>query len=132
GRAGHLTEAAGVPELVAKVASLVNALVAEADVLSFRSDHEEAKSQAIGAVALDEVERLGAVAEGLGHLPSLFVADEAVEIHGVKGDPLAQVVVAERVLVRSGQFEAGHDHACDPEENNIGRRNENAGRVPEI
>ena len=107
----HLPETAGVPKLVAEVAAQLDVLFVENDVLSQRRGAHNAQAQGVGAILGDEVERIGRIAQALGHLPPEFVADDAGEIN-----------VAERHLPRV--LETGEDHPRDPEKNNLRRRHQ--------
>ena len=129
-RAGHLAEAGGVPELVAEVAALADAIFVEEDILALRGDGQQAEAEAVGAELGDEVERLGRVAEGLRHLAAELVADDAVEVDALERDALADLVVGQRLLLRTMELEAGDDHAGDPEEDDVRSRGEGAGRIP--
>jgi len=88
-----------------------------------RRDRDDAEAQAVGAVLVDQVERVGRVAQRLRHLAALLVADDAGEIDVVERNPLLDG--------RAGahEFEAGHDHARDPEEDDVRAGHERARRV---
>ena len=111
----HLTEPAGIPQLVAEISSLDDLLFVELDVLSLRSDAQESKADAIRAVFRDEVKRIRRIAEALGHFAALLVADDACEIHILEGN-LPSV------------FQTRHDHAGDPEKDDVRAGNQHAGR----
>src|SRR5207248_3371439 len=70
----------------------------------------------VGAVIRYDVQRIDAVAEGLRHFHMLHVADGAMEVNGVEGRG-----VHERVT--------SHDHARNPEEQNLRRRYEVIGWI---
>ena len=129
-RAGHLAEAGGVPELVAEVTALADAIFVEEDVLALGGDGEQAEAKTIGAELRDQIEGLGRVAERLGHLASELVADDAIEVDALERDALANLLVGERLLFRTVQFEAGDNHAGDPKEDDVRTRRKGAGRVP--
>jgi hypothetical protein len=112
----HLAEAGGVPELGAEVAAELDVLFVEADVLTQRRTAHDAEAQRIGAVARDELQRIGRIAERFGHFAALLVADDAGEID-----------VLERQLAHP--LEARHDHAGDPEEDDVRPRDEIGRRV---
>ena len=122
----HLAEATGVPELVAEILATLDPVLLEADVLPLRRDGHDAEAQAVGAVLGDEVERVRRVAEGLRHLATLLVADDAGEIDVLERDPPLQRLAGPHKL------QAGHDHARDPEENDVRARDERRGRVEVI
>jgi hypothetical protein len=100
GRPAHLPEAAGVPELVAEVLAALDPVLLEADVLALRRDRDDAEAQAVGAVFVDQVERIRRVAERLRHLAALRVADDPGEVDVAERDP-----ALER-LARPGELEA--------------------------
>ena len=106
-----MAEPAGVPEFVGEVATLLNLFFVVADIGSLRGDAQESESQTIRPVFGNEVERVGRVAEGFGKFPPLAVADQSGEINVPEGE-LPHV------------FEAGHDHAGHPEEDDIGSGDE--------
>ena len=114
-RSLHLSEPAGVPELIAEISSLDDLLFVELDILSLRRDAQESKADAIGAVFGDEVERVRRIAEALRHLAALLVADDAGKIDILEWN-------------LPGVFEARHDHAGDPEKDDVGAGNQHAGR----
>ena len=112
-RPAHLAEAAGVPELVAEVLAALDPLLLEADVLALGRDRDDAEAQAVGAVLVDQVERVGRIAERLRHLAALRVADDAGEI-----DVPERNAPLER-LAGPDELQARHDHARDPEEDDV-------------
>ena len=81
---------------------------------SHTGDHSVAER--IGPVLIDDVKRIDAVPERLGHLDVIGVAHGSVQVNGV-----------ERGRVHEGI--AGHDHARHPEEENLRRRNQVVGRI---
>src|SRR5207302_8721611 len=98
----ELAEAAGVPEFVAEVAAQLDVLLVVEHVLAERGAAHDAKAERVGAVIADELERVGRIAEALGHFAALLVADNAGEIDVVERHPAHELV-------------SGHDHVCDPE-----------------
>src|SRR5439155_8386279 len=102
----ELAEAAGVPEFVAEVAAQLDVLLVVEHVLAEWGAAHDAEPERVGAVVADEIEWVGRVAEALRHFAAQFVADNTGEID-----------VLERHLPH--EFEAGHDHARDPEENDV-------------
>src|SRR5437016_9507787 len=112
----ELAEAAGVPEFVAEVAAQLDVLFVVEHVLAERRAAHDAEPERVGAVVADELERVGRIAEALGHLSALLVADDAREIDVLKRHPAHELV-------------ASHDHARDPEENNVRSGHEVGGRV---
>ena len=114
-RSLHLPEPAGVPELVAEISAFDDLLFVEFDVLPLRRDAEESEADAIRAVFGDEVKRVRGIAKALGHFAPLLVADDACEIDILEGN-LPCV------------FEARHDHAGDPEKDDVWAGDQHAGR----
>ena len=105
----------GVPQLVGEVASLLDAVRGEADVLA-RRHRQQAEAQGVGAVDLDLVQRVDPGAERLRHPPAVGGLDDGVDVD-----------VVERDL--AGELEPHHDHPRDPEEDDVAGRGEEVGRV---
>ena len=102
----HHHEAARVPDLVAEVAHRLALFDVETHVVARGVAGDEVEAQRVRAVLLGHLQRVDAVAERLGHLAALVVADETVDEDGL-----------ERLLLHL--LHAGEDHARDPEEDNI-------------
>ena len=117
-------EAGGVPEFVAEVAAFFDLFFVVADVLALGGDAQEAEAEAVGAVFFDEVEGVGGVAQGFGEFAALGVANEAGEVNVFEGDVAGGVVGA-----GGFEFEAGDDHAGNPEEDDVGAGDEDGGGV---
>ena len=101
-----LAEAGGVPQLGGEVAVPLDALLIHLHVaaLAFHGGHEEA--QRIGAVLVDEAQRIDDVALGLGHLRPVRRAHEAMQV-----EPLPRHFLHE--------VQPLHRHACIPEEQDV-------------
>ena len=149
----HLGEARGVPELGGEVAVALHHLERELDVAPLRRHGGQREAQRVGAVgrdaggvvlarvagdavgvllvhqpvdalldqpvevdAVDDVQGVHDVALGLGHLLPALVADEGVDVD-----------VAERDLLH--EVEPHHQHARDPEEDDVEAGDEHAGRI---
>ncbi len=118
---GALADAEGeqtmrVPNLIREIASHLETAFGEVDVLSVRGEHHQGEADRVGAVLLNHEERVDAVAERLAHFAADLVADGAVYIHVYKRNV-------------THEFEAGHNHAGDPEEDDFGGGDEELGRV---
>ena len=105
----HHTEA--IPDLVAEVTSLLAEAIVVQDIVAGRCGKQNAHTHTICTVALNQVERVGTVAERFGHLTTEFVAHNTCEIYVLERH-LALVLVAR------------HDHSCYPEEDDIRACNE--------
>ena len=114
----HLAIAGRVPELVGKVASLDDLIVVKFHIGPCRRDPHETEAQGVGTELGHEVERVRRVAELLRHLAAFFVANDAGEKDVFEGHFTLPT-------------EAGHDHAGDPEENDVGPGHE-IGRGVEL
>ena len=101
-----LHEAECVPYLVAEVTSLFAECFVEEDVVACRCGEHHAHAHAVSTILFDELERVGRVAERLGHLASQLVAHDAGEVDIAEWH-LAFVLVA------------GHNHAGHPEEDDV-------------
>ena len=95
-----------VPDFVAEVTSLLAEGIIIEDVVSGRRREENTHTHTVCAETLDEVQRVGRVTEGFGHLTSEFVAHDTCEID-----------VLERHFAYI--FIARHDHTCHPEEDDV-------------
>ena len=106
GAAVHLGEAGGVPELGREVAIALDARGRELDVAALRRHGGQREAQRIGAVLVDQLQRVDDVALRLRHLRALLVANDGVDVD-----------VPERHLVH--EVEAHHHHPGDPEEDDV-------------
>ena len=91
----------------------VHPLLGEMDVRALRRKQEQRQPQRIGAVLLRDLDRIGGIPERLGHLAPLRVPHDSVQVHHREGR-LAH------------EFVPGHHHACHPEEDDVGARDEDA------
>ena len=80
----HLTKTRDVPEFRRKVSAFLDLSFVEPNVLSRRRDAHQTKSQAVGAVFVDQLQRIRRIAERLRHFAALFVANDAGEENVVK------------------------------------------------
>ena len=64
----HLQEAGGVPQLGREVAIALDALLIELDVATLAFHRREREAQRVGAIFVDQAERIDGVALRLGHL----------------------------------------------------------------
>ncbi len=104
-----------VPELVREVRPLLDLGVGEADVLG-RGHRQQPEAQRVGAVAVDLLERVDPGPEALRHPPPVAGLDHRVDVD-----------VAERDV--AGELDPHHDHPRDPEEEDLARGGEEAGRI---
>ena len=81
----HEEEASGVPDLVGKGAIALGAALGEGDVGTGRSHRGQREAHRIGAVLLDDLDRVDHVALGLRHLLAFGVAHQAVNVDLRKG-----------------------------------------------
>src|SRR5262245_46267953 len=79
--AAHLPEAACVPELVAEIFSALDPLLLEPDVLTLRRNGNDAETQSVGAILVDEIERVRRIAERLRHFAADRITDDAGKIN---------------------------------------------------
>ena len=109
-----------VPQLRKKVAARRKALFQvgriEQHIHAQPHPGDHRPSQSISAVQLHHVHRIDAVAKRLRHLHMIHVAHRAVQIHGV-------------VRRLAHEMQARHDHARDPEEQDLGRRNQHIAGI---
>ena len=79
-RRRSLQEARGVPQLGGEVAVALDALLIQLDVAALAFHRRHGEAQRVGAVLVDQAERIDRVALRLGHLLPVRVADQAVEV----------------------------------------------------
>ena len=115
----HHHEAAGIPDLIGEVAHSLALLHKETHIIAGAVAGDEVEAQSVGAVLLRHLQRVNAVAQGLGHLAALVVADKTVDEHRL-----------ERLLLHL--LHAGEDHARHPEEDDIVAGDHNGGRIPVV
>ncbi len=102
----HLQEARGVPQLGREVAVALDPLLIELDVAALAFHRRQGEAQRVGAIFVDQAERVDGVALGLGHLLPVRVADQAVEVERLP-----------RRLLH--QLDALHRHPRVPEEQDV-------------
>ena len=112
----HQYKAAGVPHLVGKVPGSLHLVLAVAGIIAGAHAHYQAEAQRVGTVFVNNLQRIYAVAQGFGHLPSLFIPHQAVDQHRLKGC-LTHVL------------DTGNHHPGNPESNNIPARHQHAGGI---
>ena len=112
----HDEETAGVPKLVHEVAAGFHLFFGISGVASRSDARSQTETQGVGAVFVDNLQRIDAVAKRFGHLSALTVADEAVNKHFRKRN-FAHV------------FDAAENHSGNPEEDDVVCGYENVGRV---
>ena len=117
----RMHEARGVPQLVREVAASLDAVVGDALVVAWAGAGDQRVAQRVRAVLLDHAERVDDVAEGLRHLAPVGRAHEAVQVDRLEGDVAA--------LEAAHVVEREHDHAGDPEEDDVVARLHHLRRV---
>ena len=112
----HHQEAAGVPDLVGKVAHGLAPLCIEAHVVSRGVAGDQVKAQGVRSVLIGHLQGVDAVAQRLGHLAPFVVPHKAVDEDGVEGR-------------LTGVGAAGEDHPGHPEKDNIVAGDQHVGRI---
>ena len=109
-------QAEGVPNLVGEVAPLLAQALVKRQVVAGWRGQQHADANAVRPVLLHELDGVGAVAERLGHFPTLLVPDDArvVDVAERRGLPV---------------FVSGDDHPGDPEEHDFRGGHEVVGGV---
>ena len=113
----HLREAGRVPELGGEVARSLDPGRRQAQTAGRGRRHRRHReAQRVGTVFVDQLQRVDDVALGLGHLLTLLVRHQPVQVDG-----------AERHL--GHEMHAHHHHAGDPEEQDVPAGDECVGRI---
>ena len=128
----HLSETHGVPELVAKVTSDLNALFRKQNIRTRRCNIADTETEAIGTIFLDQVKWIWRVAEGFRHFTPLLVTDETVNKNVFKRDTLSDLFVGQIFGIVPIEFDARHDHTGDPKKDNVETCNQGGSRIPKI
>ena len=115
----HQHIAAGIPQLISKVAHRLTALHIETHIVTGRIAGDHIHTQGIAAILINHFQRINAVTQGLRHLSTLIITNQAVNQNSV-----------ERSL--SGMLTAGEDHSGNPEENNVIAGNQHIGGIEVI
>src|SRR3954463_15755346 len=116
----YLTKSRNIPKLGRKVSAFFDLSFIESNVLSGRGDAHQTKSQAVGAVLVDQLERIRRIAKRLRHFATLAVANDAGKENVVERNVVLGLVG------RAGfELNAGNDHSRDPEKNDIGPGHQN-------
>ena len=79
----HLGKARRVPDLGREIAIALDALGRELDVAALRRHGGEREAQRVGAVLIDQAERIDDIALRLRHLGAALVAHQRVDVDGV-------------------------------------------------
>ena len=111
-----LYETEGVPYLVAEIPALLHLGFVIEYVVSGRRAQEHAYSDSIGAIFLDEIERVRTVSESLAHFPAYLVPHDTCEVY-----------VAERNVLH--ELISRHYHPRHPEEYDVRTGHEVIGRI---
>src|SRR5262245_25066956 len=104
-----LEEARRVPQLGGEVAIALDPFLIELDVAALAFHRGQGETDRIGAISVDQAERIDGVALRFGHFLSLGVADQAMEVE-----------LLPRPLTH--EFETLHRHAGIPEEYDVEAR----------
>ena len=102
----HFAEARGVPQLGREIAVGLDARGADAHVAALPGRQRQREAQRIGAVFVDQFQRVDDIAFGLRHLHALFVKDAGMDEDFV-----------ERHVVH--HMQAHHHHPGNPEEDDV-------------
>ena len=102
----HHDKTGGVPYLIGKITACFHSFKIEPHVVSGCISGNQRETQRVGAVLVNDFQRINAVAQGFGHFSSLGIPYQAMEKHCGKG-------LLSHLLI------PGENHADNPEENDI-------------
>ena len=134
----HQRELGGVEELGGEVTGGLRGILTDRQVGAGVGAAGQGEAQGVRPVVADPVHRVDAVAQGLGHLAAVLVADEAVEEDVGEGHLRATVALfgtrAGLAGTEGGALDgvgegAEHHHAGDPEEEDVVAGDQHGGRV---
>ncbi len=112
----HQHEADCVPHFIAEIPAVIQTFPIETHIIAGGVARNEHEPQGVCTVVFDNLQRVDAIAEGLGELPALVVTNQPMNQHVMEGD-FAHL------------FHAGEYHADYPEEYDIIACYQRAGRV---
>jgi len=112
----HQRETGGVPDFVTEVAIACDSLFGQFDVATLGGESGQGKAEGVSAVLVDDGQRINHVSFGFGHLLSLGVTYQGVDIDIRKGNLIHEV-------------QAHHHHAGYPEEKNVETGDQAGGGV---
>ena len=116
GAAVHLAEPRGIPQLGAEIAIAFDPALRHLHVVPLDGERGQGKTQGVGAVGVDQPQRVDDVALGLGHLLALLVTDQCMDIDGVERHAAHEV-------------QPHHHHPGDPEEDDIETGDQHIGGI---
>ena len=128
----HLTEAGNIPQLITKISSLFDTFLGEADILALRSNAHNSVAQSIRTVFFNKIKRVRRVTQGFGHFSPLGITDNASEINIPERNTLFNLVVRQSgfgIDWISFKFQPCHNHASNPEEDDIRTGDQSRGRI---
>ena len=117
-------ESRGVPDLVGEGAIAEDALFAQRNVGAGRGHHRQREAQRVGAVFLDQLQRVHDVAARLGHLHAFGIAHQRVQVERAEGN-----AIVGRAAPVLHQVQAHHDHARVPEKQDVVAADQQAGGI---
>ena len=112
----HQHKAGSIPNLVGKVPGCLHLAFDIAGIVSGADPQQQGEAQCIRTILVNHFQRIHAVPQRLGHLPSLLITHKAVNQHRL-----------ERHIPHL--LHAGEDHPGNPEENNVIARHQHAGGI---
>ena len=126
----HERELGGVKELGSKVAGSRGGVGAKRQVHAGVGAAGKGKAQRIRTVIAHPIHRVNAVAQGLGHLAALLIADQAVQVQILERNLRAAIGALTQKLrgVAAGKG-AEHHHASYPEEQDVVGGDQHVGGI---
>src|SRR6266446_7000041 len=112
----HLSQTANIPEFRGEIAALFDLCFLVANVLTASRDAHQTESHAVGAIFINQLERIRRIAQRFRHLSPEFVTDQACEINMAKRNTVF-------IAIRSAglKLKPRDNHARHPEENDVRR-----------
>ena len=111
-----------VPDLVAEAIALFEAVRRQLHILTFLGQQHEAVAHRIRTVLLDHLDRVDAIARRLAHAAAFAVEHCRVHIADIKSATLLPRHLIDELVAR-------HDHARDPQVDDLARRREELRRI---
>ena len=112
----HFRIARGIPKLRYKVPIALNAPARQTDIPALCRHGGQGKTQCICTILIDQIQRIQNITLTLRHFLALFIADQGMDINGIKGHFFHEV-------------KSHHHHPRDPEKYDVKAGNQNIGGI---
>ena len=115
----HNGKLSGIPQLIGKVTVSFYLFIVETHIIAWCITGYQSEAQRIGAIFINNFQRINAIAKGLGHLTALRVANQTMDKY-----------VSERHFMH--KFHGHEHHTGYPEEDDVIAGYQSTGWIPSL